>query len=104
MDNKNIDFSNFSNFSEYIGSQGGSPTGGSNKVKQTIRLYEVGPRLKLKFFKYEDSLNIKELPDDEGEEGDEGENGSYGNVYGEENQEQYEGMEVEEEEDVVDDN
>lgn len=56
LESKTIDFSNFNNFSQYIQSQGDS---GSSKMKQTIKLYEVGPRLKLKFFKYDETLNIK---------------------------------------------
>jgi hypothetical protein len=57
LDQKTINFSGFNNFSEYLNAQGGTSKEG--KMKQSIKLYEVGPRLKLKFFKYEEIMQIK---------------------------------------------
>lgn len=62
LESKTINFSDYNNFSQYINAQGDS---GSSKMKQTIKLFEVGPRLKLKFFKYDATFDIKDLPKDE---------------------------------------
>ena len=92
---KTSDFSSFTNFSEFMDSQkaGHSPSKEA-KLKQTIKLFEVGPRLKLKFSRYDQALDIKEDPDEE-EEAQEGEERQGNEVYTQEDARQYEGMEEE---------
>lgn len=58
LEKKTIDFSGFRNFSEYMEAQGESESK-QGKMKQTVKLYEVGPRMKLRFFRYDEVLNIK---------------------------------------------
>jgi hypothetical protein len=62
-----IDFSQFKTFAEYLQAQSavGARVEAGEKTKQAVKLYEVGPRMKLRFHRFDEKLDVAEMPEDE---------------------------------------